>query len=139
MQEIIKKGKKIILFNSINELTMKRYSALNKLIIQEVGFGSTFEDVKTKLNNISFHLENKDLDSSKIELANLYFSIYSNLEKLDITSRAFLCFVNSIGGQELTDPEDELQVKKFLKLIYDLDLTVDDVESTMAALKKKLM
>lgn len=109
---------------------------MNKLLIQEVGFGGTFDDVRTKLANLSYHLERKNNEEAKLELSNLFFSIYSNIEKIDVKSRVFLCFVKSINEVEFINPEDETEVANALQKLSSL--TVGDVQSVIEDLKKKL-
>lgn len=131
--------KGVELYDSIHEMPISRYSSMNKIIVQDVGFGSTFDSVKEKLANLSYHLEHQDIEASKIELSNLFFSVFSNLEKVDIKSRIFLCMVYKIDGKEFINPEDEDEVLNALLYFKKIGLTVEDVEESISSLKKKLM
>lgn len=139
MKKIDKQGTSILLFDSIKEMPIGRYNSLNKILIQDIGFGSTFQDAQTRLQNINYHISKQNWDDSKIEMSNLFFSIFSTLEKAGIKSRLFLCFVSSIGDCKVENVEDEQEVQKCFRLFDDIGLTVGDVEDTFTALKKKLI
>jgi hypothetical protein len=138
---IIKIGKvlptKIELYDTCKEMPVTRYNELQKLMLIDVGIGSTVEDFNLRFSKLQSYVEAEKKDESLNEMANLFRSFYLMINDTSMWSYSFLCFVKSVDGKEYNIDEDRL--KEDILMLSKKGLTVEHCETQISELKKKLM
>ena len=136
MKEITtKKGDRILLYDTIEEMPCTRYHKFNQLLVIDGSAGGSMKNIQEKIANV-LALIDEDKERAKLELKNLSIT-YSLIEKaIDPKSRAFSAMVHSINGHEMNDiTNDGLGATANL---VDLILTKGERDSALERLKKKL-
>lgn len=100
-------GKNIVeVYDSIDELPIKRFHKFNKYMLVDSGIGSDLNDINRHIGRISKYI-GKDNDSAKRELDNLRQSLYMISEGTNVKHLSFAVLVKSINGKEIFDISDE--------------------------------
>lgn len=128
---------KIELYDSCKEMPIERYNELQKLMLIDVGIGSTVEDFNLRFSKLQSYVEAEKKDESLNEMANLFRSFYLMINDTSMWSYSFLCFVKSIDGKDYVFNEDTL--KEDILMLSKKGLTVGHCETHISELKKKLM
>ena len=131
------KSVEVRLFSSIKELTIARYHEFQKLVMQDMGVGSTMESVNKHLSMLNTLLINEKYQEAKLEATNLHNNFYMMTEKINILSYCFMAFVHSINGVEVTDLSEE-GVKEKINYLISRGLKVGQVEDVVEEIKKNL-
>ena len=136
MLELKDAGKRIELYNSIEELPIKRYVAYQKYILLDTCVGSTLEDVLAHFEKLDYFLQHNKVNEAKQERLNLHTGIYLQYEKINTTMLSFCCFVKSIDGQERKDlTEEGLQATS--EILQETNITIGKLSKLLAQVKKK--
>lgn len=127
-------GRKVILYDSIDELPVKRFHKYNKFMLIDSGVGSTLSDINAHIKKIQGYMS-KDLKLAGIELDNLRQNMYLISQELGPKYLSFAALVHSIDGKEVFDLSDDN-----LKAIVDTLATekVTLLDKLISGLKKKL-
>lgn len=100
-------GKYIVeIYDSIDDLPIKRFHKFNKYLLVDAGVGSDINDVNMHIARIVRYMD-KDKDVAKRELENLRQSIYFITEGINVKHLSFIPLIKSINGKEVTDLSDE--------------------------------
>lgn len=132
------KGNTIELFGSIKELPIARYKTLQTVLLQDSGIGSDMAAIDQRLERILMFANAEKPQETREEVLNLRYSFYSMLKGLDYKTRAFACMISKINGVSQSDLSDE-GLKSTVKVIEDLNVSYEQVESWWEDLKKKLI
>jgi len=128
---------KIELYDSINEMPIKRYNLMNLYILKDAGIGATAQDISEKFKTFFNLLKQKDYKGLQIEATNIAFSLNAVIENISFNHNSFLCFVYSIDGEIITGIENEATCKELMQKISNW-LTVGVLNENETALKKKI-
>lgn len=134
MRKIEINGHKLVIYDSIDELPIKRFHKFNKYLLIDSGVGSDVNDINSKIGLIS-QLMDRDLTKAKIELENLRQSIYLVNQEVNVRHLSFMALVKSINGEEITDLSDE-NLQGIQKYFQETKLTF--FNKIFQSVKKKL-
>lgn len=105
------------LYDSIDDLPIKRFYKFNKFMLVDSGIGSDLNDVSMKILSIQKHI-GKDEVKARVELENLRQSLYLISEELNAKHLAFSALIYSIDGEVVTDISDD-NLKDLIHRISD--------------------
>lgn len=98
---------KVELYDSIDELPIKRFHKFNKYLLVDAGVGSDLNDINEKIAKIMIYVDRSDKVNARIELENLRQAMYLVTQETNLKHLAFMVLVKSIDGKEITDLSDE--------------------------------
>ncbi|NQU52437.1 MAG: hypothetical protein HQ522_07845 [Bacteroidetes bacterium] len=99
-------GHVVQIYDSIDELPIKRFHKYNKFLLVDSGIGSDINDLNQKISIIIRHVNNKS-EHAITELENMRQSLYLVSSEINPSYLAFSCLVYSIDGQILKDISDD--------------------------------
>lgn len=129
----------LTLYTSIKQLPIIRYNQLNGFVAQQLGIGDDMSAFNAHLSKMDGFMASNDINNARLERANLHYNIFMLLENIDISSRAFLCFVSAINDQPVGDLDNDAECSDALKLLYATGITYGDAEDIFEEIKKKLI
>ena len=135
MIETIICGKKIKLYDSIENLPIVNFQAFNKYLLIDSGIGSDFSDIDNHISKIAKFI-NSDKKEALQELQNMRQALYFVSQSINPKHMSFVCFIHSIDGQEITDLSDS-SIQTILTSIGKVKKNV--ITKWLEILKKKLM
>lgn len=133
--QTIKLGRHTLeLYDSIDELPIKRFHKFNKYMLVDAGIGSDLNDIN---DHIAKTLRYIDLDKNKAktELENLKQSLFLVAEERSIKHLSFCVLISKIDGKPLYDIGDENLERVLAKLA---DVPTNKLERLLASVKKKI-
>ena len=98
---------KVEIYDSIDELPIKRFHKFNKYLLVDAGVGSDLNDINEKIAKIMRYVDRSDKVNARIELENLRQAMYLVTQETNLKHLAFMVLVKSIDGKEITDLSDE--------------------------------
>lgn len=99
-------GYTVQLYDSIEDLPIRRFHKFNKYLLVDSGIGSDIEDINAHIHRVSLFMDS-DMDSAKRELENLRQSLFMVSEETNLKHLAFVLLIHSIDGKEVTDISEE--------------------------------
>jgi len=97
---------KVQLFDSIDELPIKRFHKFNKFMLIDSGIGSDLNDINAHIARIGKYLTS-DPKSAAVELENLRQSLYLISQEINPKHLAFACMIYSLDGKIIEDTSDD--------------------------------
>lgn len=111
----VKVGKKTIeIYDSIDELPIKRFHKFNKYLLVDSGIGSDLNDINDHIAKIKRYVNSNDKSNANRQLDNLRQSLYMVSQETHLRHLSFMVLIKSINGKEVHDLSDE-NLKKLLK------------------------
>lgn len=111
----IKVGKRSVeIYDSIDELPIKRYHKFNKYMLVDSGIGSDLNDINDHISKILRYIDKSDKKNAKTQLENMRQSLYLISQETNIRHLSFMVLIKSIDGKEVYDISDE-NLKRLLK------------------------
>ena len=107
MKTTILNGKKVVLYDSIDEMPIANFQKYNKYLLIDAGIGSTVDDVDGHIVKIAKFIKSGDQKKSMQELQNLRQNLYMINESISPKFMSFASLVKSVDGREVTDLSDE--------------------------------
>lgn len=123
----------IMLYESIKELPILRYQEFEKMLLQDVGIGSSMEDVGTRFSNMYRFIHDGDLTNTHKEAKNFHNTFYLILSSFNTSFHSFLALVHSVNGKEV-DINKPDQIRHQIR-----HLKQGDVQDITDEVKKKLI
>ena len=108
----------IEIYDSIEELSIKRYQKFNKMLLIDSGLGSTMEDFMAHASRISAYIQSDDKDLALKEVRNLIQCVQLAQSEMDPKSAAFAALVHSIDGK-VYDGTTDSSILEIQKVIGD--------------------
>jgi len=134
----IKIGTHILtIYDSIQDMPIKRHNQLNLYLLKDSGIPATVQGVSDRFKVFFKLLKEKDLSMLQTEAANIAYSLNSILEGINYGHYSFLCFIQKIDGVEVRDVTNEDYCNQLLKNIGDW-LTVGNINDISNDVKKKI-
>lgn len=99
-------GHTVEIYDSIDELPIRRFHKYNKYLLVDSGVGSDLNDITSKIGLIQYYID-KDPPKAKIELENMRQAMYLVSQETNVRYLAFMALVKSIDEKEVTDISDE--------------------------------
>lgn len=135
MKTIDIKGHKVEIYDSIDELPIRRFHKFNRYMLVDAGIGSDLNDINEKIKRIQAYIEKQDKKNAYIELDNLRQSLYITSQEINPKHLAFMTLIKSVDGKEQTDLSDE-GIKKMQALFEDKP--VGFLNRLLDSVKKKI-
>ena len=111
----IKVGKRSVeIYDSIDELPIKRYHKFNKYMLVDSGIGSDLNDINDHISKILRYIDKSDKKNAKTQLENMRQSLYLISQETNIRHLSFMVLIKSIDGKEVYDISDK-NLKRLLK------------------------
>ncbi len=126
---------KVTLYDSIDEIPMKRYHRFNKMMLVDSGIGTDLSDIDKHLNRIKSFIVGKKDDMAIREVENLRTNIYFVTQNLCPRYLAFAALVTEIDGEPMDDLSDEGLQKVVDKLS---DIPMPSLNEEFEDVKKKI-
>ncbi len=125
----------VLLYDSIEELSILRFHAYNKALLIDAGIGSDINDWDTHIEKVIRFIRGNKPDLAEKELNNVRQNVYFIQTDMSPRYLAFCALVKSIDGIEYNDmTSDGLQnVLQLFKNEPNIDLTAQ-----LEAVKKKI-
>ncbi|MCM1077874.1 MAG: hypothetical protein NC344_06890 [Bacteroidales bacterium] len=122
------------IYDSIDELPIRRFHKFNKMLLIDAGVGSDLADFDRHIERAMAYSRSKTPELTSTELDNLRQNVYFIQSGLSPRHLAFAVLVSSIDGKVCEDLSDEA-----LQGVVDLlaDVTVKDMTAHFDAVKKK--
>ena len=132
----IKIGKrKVVIYDSIEDLPILRFHKYNKMLLIDAGVGSDLADYDRKMEKALTYLSQSDVEHATTELDNMRQNIYFIQTGLSPKNLAFAVLVKSVDGVECDDLSDD-----GLTNVLDnfKDVTHKEMTAHIDAVKKKI-
>lgn len=127
-------GYKVEIYESIDELPIKRFHKFNKYMLVDAGIGSDLNDINEHIAKISRFIDS-DTKSAKQELENLRQSLFMVSEGMNVKHLSFVTLIHSINGELITDLSDE-NIKAVSKRLSNVKRNT--LEKILNLVKKKI-
>lgn len=135
MKHLIIHGKDVVIYDSIDELPIRRFHRWQKLLMVAAGVGSTLADFDAHIDRVVRFLKTSNTDDAVKELENLRQNVNMMQGEVPLAGMTFAALVASIDGEACDDiSEDGLQ-RTLDKLG---DMTMKEAQEEMLASKKKI-
>jgi hypothetical protein len=122
-------------YDSIKEMPIQRYNAMQGFLMQDSGIGSDMRAVEQHFKNLDAFLIAGKIQDAIQERQNLHINFYAALEKIDFKSMSFACMISTIDGLNVGISDEEL--KGALKKIEGV--TLGQVSDILEELKKNFI
>lgn len=94
-------GKKVVLYDSIDEMPIANFQKYNKYLLIDAGIGSTVDDVDGHIVKIAKFIKSGDQKKAMQELQNLRQNLYMISENISPKFMSFASLVKSVDGREV--------------------------------------
>lgn len=105
---------KIEIYDSIDELPIRRFHKFNKYMLVDAGIGSDLNDINDHIFKTIRYVDKGDKENAKRQLDNLRQSLYMVSQETNIKHLSFMVLIKSINGKEVHDLSDD-NMKRLLK------------------------
>lgn len=132
MKTIKLHGRKIVLYDSIEEMPITTFIQYNRNLLIDAGVGSDVDSIDSHISKIAKYIASGDKENGLKELENMRLNIYMVNSKISPKYLAFAALIKSIDGVEVTDHSDE-NLKRILSDINTMKHTfllkvLDDIK-----------
>lgn len=138
MREVTTNKGKLLLWESIKELTIGRYTDFTKYAIQAAGIGSDLASIDEHYRKLDTFLSNGRIDDARIERYNLHFNLILSLNKINIDHICFAIFVYKIDDEAQEDYSEQGLIK-ICERLAKVELGRGELETILSEIKKKLL
>lgn len=135
MKTVFIKGKKIQLYDSIDEMPIVNFQKYNKCILIDSGLGSDIDSIDNHIVDIAKYVKNGNTKNALQELQNMRQTMHMIVSGVSPKNLAFAALIYSIDGVEQKNLSDE-HLQEIMNELNELPfgLFIDLIEK----LKKKL-
>lgn len=128
-------GHTVVLYDSIEDMPMRRFHKYNKLMLIDAGIGSDIADVDKHLERVAAYIAGNTPDMAAVELDNMRQNIYFVLNSISPRLLSFAALVQSIDGVPYEDISDDA-LAKVVQMFEDVP--VKELTAPLEAVKKKI-
>jgi hypothetical protein len=125
---------RVLIYDSIDELPIRRFHKFNRYMLIDSGIGSDLNDINAHINRIAQYMTS-DLDKGRIELENLRQSLYLISEETNPKHLSFAVLVHSIDGKRVLDLSDD-NMAKVINTLGEVKKSV--LDRLIETVKKKI-
>lgn len=122
------------IFDSIDELPIRRFQKYNKYMLIDSGVGSDIQDIIDHIEKAKIYIK-ANPNMAYIELENMRQAIYLVAEEISPKYMAFAVLVNKIDGETMDDLTDA-GLRHVLDLLQDVQQTW--IDRVLNSVKKKI-
>ena len=138
MKKQVINGNVIEYFDSIENLTIDRFSEHNRYLMLDSGIGSGAEDVGRKIGSVQAYLNHQDIENASKELQNLFHSIVFTIKNVSPKSYAFAVLVDKINGKKVSQDISKENLDAIIKELSYKGLTWRKMSAWLDEVKKNL-
>lgn len=109
---------KVEIYDSIDDLPIRRFHKFNKYMLIDSGIGSDLNDINSHISKIAKFIHKDKKDALK-ELENLRQSLYMISEETNIRHLSFAILIHKINGEVVHDISDE-NIKRIMSRLSDV-------------------
>lgn len=135
MKEIELGVHKLEIYDSIDELPIRRFHRFNKMMLVDSGIGGNLADADIHLERIKAFVRAKKSDEALREVDNLRTNLYFVMNSISPKNLAFASLVKKLDG-ELCEDLSDAGLQKVVDKLSDVMMTSLDNESN--EVKKKI-
>lgn len=135
MKEIKLAGHKVVMYNSIEDLPIKRFHKFNKCMLVDAGIGSDLTAFDAHIERVVRYIRTEKKEDAAREMENMRQNLYLVMEGINPQQMAFACLVHSIDGKCYDDMSDD-GLRNVLHLLGGAP--AKDVASSTDEAKKKI-
>ena len=135
MKEIKLAGHRVAVYNSIEDLPIKRFHKYNKCMLVDAGIGSDLTSFDAHIERVVRYIRSDKREEAAKEMENMRQNIYLLMEGVNPRHMAFACLVHSIDGKCYDDMSDD-GLQKVLQLLGGSP--AKDIASLNDEAKKKI-
>jgi hypothetical protein len=136
MLTINHEGHELKMYNSAEELPIKRYSKFQRYNILESGVGSDIESIGSHFGKMFEFLNYKMNEEALQEAKNLYYNFFLILQEVNLPGLAFCCLLHSIDGEPLYDLSED-NLKAVCDRLDKIGITQASIVTHSSEVKKK--
>lgn len=125
----------VVLYDSIDELPMRRFHRFNKMMLVDSGVGSDLSSVDAHLEKIKAYIATKKNDLAIVEVDNLRTNIYLTISGISPKFLAFATLIDEIDGEKVTDISDD-GLQRIVNKLDDVAMT--ELNEKFDSVKKKI-
>jgi hypothetical protein len=126
---------KLEIYDSIDELPVKRYQKFNKYMLVDAGIGSDLNDINDHIFKIARYIDKGDVSNAKKALSNMRQALYLVSQETNAKHLSYMALIKSVNGKEVFDISDE-NLKRLLK--YFDNQPKSYIEKLVEFVKKKI-
>jgi len=128
-------SKPVVVYDSINEMPISRYSDFQRGLMIDAQIGSTIQDFDLIFNKAIKFIDGEKYKDAVQALLNVRQGVYLAQQGESPTNYAFAALVTSIDGVRITDYSD-VWLKEILERLNELGLTQDKLNEVLEDVKK---
>lgn len=129
-------GIKIEIYDTPEELPIKRYQRFNKFLMKANEVGNDFSDYNARTLKAMEFLKKKMMDEAVVELDNRRQLVFNAFMEYSPSSFALAILVKSIDGEVFTDYSEE-GLMKVLDRLDEIGFSENEKNKTIKQVKKK--
>lgn len=135
MRKIELGSHKLEIYDSIDELPIRRFHRFNKMMLVDSGVGGTLADADAHLERIKAFIRIKKNDEALKEVDNLRTNLYLIINSISPKNLAFASLIKTLDGEPCEDLSDA-----GLQGIVDKlgDVKVSELSDEFSSVKKKI-
>lgn len=135
MRKIELCGKAVELYDSIEDLPVRRFHKYNKMVLLDAGLGSNISDFDRHAERLTRYVYTGKADEARRELDNMRMGVYLVQSEVSPRYMSFAVLVKSIDGEPCEDLSDD-----GLRRVVDMCANIPNsiMTAQMEAVKKKI-
>lgn len=127
-------GHKVEIYESVEEMPIRKYHKFNKLLMLDAGVGSDMSDVDGHLSKVASYI-GKNEKKALAEINNLRQGIYLILNEVNVRHKSFAALVHSVDGNVIHHLTDE-KIDQLTEMLGNEKVGV--VNRLIESIKKKI-
>ena len=135
MKTVFIKNRKVVLYDSIDELPIINFQKYNKCILIDSGLGSDVDAIDSHIVNIAKYINSGNKKQAIQELQNMRQNMHMVVSAVSPRNMAFAALIYSIDGKKQTDLSDE-HLQEIIREFNDVPNSF--IIDILTGLKKKL-
>ena len=135
MKTIELAGHVVVIYDSIDELPIKRFHVYNRYLLVDAGIGSDITDFDNHVERVVQYIKQGDNTNAGKEMDNLRQNVFLILNQQSVEHLSFACLVKQIDGVRYDDMSQE-GLEKVLELLGGA--SVKEFTEAMSSVKKKI-
>lgn len=135
MRTVDIKGKKVELYDAIEDLPIMRFHKYNKMLLVDAGIGSDLADFDKHIEKAIRYAHSKTPQLAAVELENMRQNVYFVQSEISPRYLAFAVLVKSVNGTPCNDLSDD-GLQKTINLFSDVPHS--EITAQLEAVKKKI-
>jgi len=137
MQTLKHNGHTIQLYDSIDEMPIKRFHQFNRMMLIEAGVGSDLASFDRNLGSLIRYIKKEDQENAVRVIENIRQNVSFVFNGISLEMAAFVNLIHSIDGRELTDQDTSNEgAQAVLDMLNGEGMTVGLIRKITGQIKK---